>query len=104
MKLHTKYQRHVPSGFRQEDFFKFSVKESIFSSCDLDVQWTGTILNNFERGPTKDHSWKEISFEENVYGRTDRRTHRRTHDGRRTKCDPKSSPCHYVTGELKIVV
>ena len=23
MKLHTKYQRHVPSSFRQEDFFDF---------------------------------------------------------------------------------
>ena len=32
MKLHTKYQRPGPSGFRQEDFFfKFSVKKSIFS-------------------------------------------------------------------------
>ena len=43
MKLHTKYQRPGPSGFRQEDFFKFSVEKFIFSSCDLDVQWTGTI-------------------------------------------------------------
>ena len=43
MKLHTKYQRPGPSGFRQVFFNKFSVEESIFSSCDLDVQWTGTI-------------------------------------------------------------
>ena len=61
-------------------------------------------LNNFERGPTKDHScedwsksnqWfkEEMSFEEIVYGRT---------YARRTKCDHKSSPCHYVTGELKM--
>ena len=26
MKLHTKYQRRVPSGFRQEDFLSFQLK------------------------------------------------------------------------------
>ena len=38
-------KRLITSGsdFRQEDFFKFSVTKSIFSSCDLDVQRTGTI-------------------------------------------------------------
>ena len=25
------------------------------------------------------------------------------HDGRGTKCDHKSSPCHYMIGELKII-
>ena len=54
MKLHTKYQRPEPSGFRQEDFFKFSVKKSIFSSCDLDVQWTRTILTTLKED--QDHS------------------------------------------------
>ena len=44
MKLHSKYQRPGPSGFRQEDFLSFQLKKSILSSCDLDVQWTGTIL------------------------------------------------------------
>ena len=44
MKLHTKYQRPEPSGFRQEDFLSFQLrKKSIFSSCDLDMQWTRTI-------------------------------------------------------------
>ena len=33
--------------------------------------------------------------------RTDAWTDGHTHDGRRTKCDHKSSYCHYVTGELK---
>ena len=37
-------------------FFKFLVKKSIFSSCDPDMQWTRNHLNNFERGPTKEHS------------------------------------------------
>ena len=41
--------------FRTRRFFKFLVKKSIFSSCDLDMQWLNH-LNNFERGPTKDHS------------------------------------------------
>ena len=41
-----------------------------------------------------------MSFEEIVYGRTDARTDGRT-DAGRTKCDHKSSPCHYVTGKLK---
>jgi hypothetical protein len=38
-----------------------------------------------------------MSFKVKVYGRTDGRTT----DGRRTKSDHKSSPCHFVTGELK---
>ena len=44
MKLHTKYQKPGPSGFRQEQedfFFKFSVKNLFV--CDLAVQWTETI-------------------------------------------------------------
>jgi hypothetical protein len=38
--------------------------------------------------------YEEMSFKAKVYGRTT--------DGRRTKSDNKSSPCHFVTGELKI--
>jgi hypothetical protein len=34
-----------------------------------------------------------MSFKVKVYGRMT--------DGRRTKSDHKSSPCHFVTGELK---
>jgi hypothetical protein len=37
--------------------------------------------------------YEEMSFKVKVYGRT---------EGRRTKSDHKSSPCHFVTGELKI--
>ena len=29
--------------FRTRRFFKFLIKKSIFSSCDLDMQWTGAI-------------------------------------------------------------
>ena len=40
---------------------------------------------------------KKLFTEGHMHGRT----HARTHNGQRTKCDHKSSPCHYVTGELK---
>jgi hypothetical protein len=39
--------------------------------------------------------YEEMSFEVKVYGRTT--------DGRRTKSDHKSSPCHFVAGELKTI-
>ena len=41
------------SGFWQEDFFKFLVKKSIFSSCDLDMQWTGTIWTTLKEEQPK---------------------------------------------------
>ena len=93
--------------FQTRRFFKFSVKKSIFSSCDLDLQWTATIYS-YERGPTKDHSCEVWSKSKQWFRRrcrlkklfTDARTHGHTH-ARRTKCDHKSSPCHYMTGELK---
>jgi hypothetical protein len=37
--------------------------------------------------------YEEMSFKVKVYGRTPA--------GRQTKSDHKSSPCHFVTGELK---
>ena len=101
MKQLTKLQRPGPSGFRQEDF-KFSVKKSILSSCAMDQNH----LNNFVRGPTKDHSCK-------VWSKSNQWFRRSCHlkklfsdtwmHGRWTKCDHKSSPCHYVTGEQKAV-
>jgi hypothetical protein len=42
--------------------------------------------------------YEEMSFKVKVYGRTPERQT----NGRRTKSDHKSSPCHFVTGELKI--
>ena len=42
-------------------------------------------------------------MEETVYRRTDGQMHGRTHARRTTdKCDHKSSPCHFDTGELKV--
>jgi hypothetical protein len=42
--------------------------------------------------------YEEMSFKVKVYGRM---MDGRTPDGRQTKSDHKSSPCHFVTGELK---
>jgi hypothetical protein len=42
--------------------------------------------------------YEEMSFEVKVYGWTE---DGRTPARRRTKSDHKSSPCHFVTGELK---
>ena len=58
MMLHTKYQSSRPCGFREEIFLKFSSSKSIFSLCDLDMQWTGTIRTILKEGhiriiPTK---------------------------------------------------
>ena len=82
MKLHTKYQRPGPSGFRQEDLFlSFQLKKSMFSSCDLDVQWTETICTILKSDqprtiPVKfgQNQWFRRRFEEIVYGRTHGRT------------------------------
>ena len=43
MNISAKLYWNRSSGFGQEDFLKFLVKKSIFSSCDLDMQRTGTI-------------------------------------------------------------
>ena len=101
MKLHIKYQRPGPSGFRKEDFFKFSVKKSTFSFCDLDVQWTGTIWTTLKEDqpriiPVKFGQNPICGLEGDGIWRNCLRT-----DARRTKCDHKSLPCHYVTGKLK---
>ena len=70
-------------------------------------------LNNFGRASCKEHpcqvssnlaKWvrrrcclKKLLTDARTHGRTDARTH----DGRRTSHGHNSSPCHYVTGELK---
>ena len=55
--------------FQTKRFFNFSVKKSIFSFCDLDVQWTRTHLNNFEKGPTKNHSCEVWSKSKSCFRR-----------------------------------
>ena len=72
MKLHTKYQRPGPSGFRQEDLLSFQLK-IYFSSCDLDVKKDRSYLNPIS-SLGGDVVWK------NVYGRTDAGPDARTTD------------------------
>ena len=50
-------------------------------------------LNNFGRGPPKDRFGKGF--------RRSCRLSQKLTDGRRVKTGHKSSPCHFVTGELK---
>ena len=45
MILHAKYKSPGSCGFREEDFLRFPYFCSIFSSCDLIMQRTGTILS-----------------------------------------------------------
>ena len=99
------------------NLFKFLVKKSIFSSCDLDMQWTETIWTTLKENKPriisvvwlKSNQWlrrrcplKKLFTDERMDGHTHARTDGKTHDRRRTICDHKSSPCHLVTGELKI--
>ena len=69
-------------------------------------------MNNFDRGPPRDHScevWSKSNkrFQRRcclkkllTHGRTDGRTHARTDDGRRTLKDRKSSLSTSCSGEL----
>jgi len=72
------------------------------------TNWNG--LNNFDRGPPRDHSCKVWSKSNEWFQRrccfyemlTHARTHACTHDGRRTLKDHKSSPLSTsCSGELK---
>ena len=83
--------------------------------CDLDMQWTGTIWTTLKVGqpriiPVKfgqnpisglggDVIWRNLF----TGACTDAHTDGWPHYGRQTKWDHKSSPYHYMTGELKFV-
>jgi len=85
--------------------------KKIFENCILKTyfltlwptyatNWNG--LNNFDRGPPRDHSYEvseEMLFKEIVDGRM----HARTDDGRRTLKDHKSLLSTSCSGELKNV-
>ena len=57
-------------------------------------------LNNFGRGPPKDHLCEIISKLVRGFRRSCRLS-QLLKDGQ-TKTNHKSSPCHFVTGELKM--
>ena len=58
-------------------------------------------MNNFGRGPPKDHLCEIISKLGQGFTRSCHLSQLLT-DERQTKTDHKSSPCHFVTGELKL--
>ena len=50
--------------FQTKRFLKFSSRKSIFGLCDLDYATERSHLNNYQRGPYKDHScqvWSKSS-------------------------------------------
>ena len=57
MIMHTKYQGSRPCGFKQEDFFMFSLHKPMLK-CDL---WVGHFwpqelyLNTLDKGPLTTH-------------------------------------------------
>ena len=93
--------------------------EKIFENCILKTYFltpwptyaTNCLhgLNNFDRGPPRDHSCEVWSKSNKRFQRrcslkkllTDARTHGRTDDGRRTLKDHKSSLSTLCSGELK---
>ena len=57
MMLYIKYESTGPCSFRQEDFWKFHFKTYLLTPwLTYTTYWNG--LNNFDRGPPRDHSWK----------------------------------------------
>jgi len=90
MMLYTKYERSGPCSFWQEDFWKLHFENLFFDPWPTyATNWNG--LNNFDRGPHRDHSCEVWSKSNKRFQRrcclkkllTDGRTHGRM-DGRRT--------------------
>ena len=84
----------------QRRFLKFSSWKSIFSLCDLDMQWTGTrghiriIPTKFGQNPASS-PLKQLLTTEDRQGITD--------DTRQTSNNHKSSPWGKGSGELKMI-
>ena len=111
--LYTKYQSSRLCGFGEEDFQRFFFR--LPWQLEFFMEWNH--LNNLYRAPSKEHLCKVWSLSHQWFWRwrclskllTDdarRTTHDGRHttddDGRQTQHDPKSSPWHYVPGELKL--
>jgi len=108
MMLYTKYESSGPCSFRQEDFWKFYFKNLYILTQwpTYATNWNG--LNNFDRGPPRDHSCEVWSNSHKWLKRrcclkkllTDARTDARTTDAghwRITKAYLSTS----CSGELK---
>jgi len=108
MTLNTKYESSGPCSFRQF-FFENCILKTYFLTQwpTYATNWNG--LNNFDRGPPRDH-YCEVWLKSNKRFQrrcclkkllTHGRTHGRTDDGRRTLKDHKSSLSTSCSGELK---
>ena len=106
--LYTKYESSGPCSFGQEDFWKLHFENLFLTPWPTyATNWNG--LNNFDRGPPRDHSCEVSSKSNKRFQRrcclknllTDARTDARTDDGRRTLKDHKSSLSTLCSGELK---
>ena len=90
--------------FQSRRFLKFSSWKSIFSLCDLDMQWTGTIWTILKEGhiriiPIKFGQNPASSLGDVVWSNCWRQT---THNAWRTSNDHNSSPWANGSGELII--
>ena len=88
------------SWFQTRRFLKFSSRKSIFKPLWPRYATDQNYLNNFGRGPPKDHLCEIISQLDQGFRRCCHLSQLLTDDGQSTKIDHKSSPCHYVTGKL----
>ena len=69
MKLHTKYQRPEPSGFRKEDFLSFQLKNLFLAPVSLMCNGPEPFEKNFERGPIKAYSCEVWSKSNQLFRR-----------------------------------
>ena len=62
MMLHTKYQGSRPCGFRQEDFFTFSLYKPMSNNLPPGAGPQGYNLNKLGRGPLGDAVYQISRF------------------------------------------
>ena len=109
--LHTKYERSRLSGFKEENLLRFSYEKLISPGVWPFLARGDHNLNKLGKGPLVDATCQISNIWAFRFQRrrclnkllTGARTsHGRTHDGRRTNRYHKSSPWHFVPGELKM--
>ena len=109
--LYTKYERSGPCCFGQEDFWKLHFENLFLTPLHTyATNWNG--LNNFDRGPPRDHSCEVWSKSNKRFqrrcclkklltdARTDARSHGRTPDAGHWRIT-KAHLSTLCSGELK---
>ena len=94
--------------FLTRRFFKFLVKKSIFSSCDLDMQWTGTIWTTLKEDQPRIIPAKFRQIPISGLGRrtvSDHNTSTWAFDsGKLKKCSPSRSPTKHGKGQKRAIL